>query len=285
MNRFTFSLLLSAATLSSFSQIDTTDINTKVNRLKTLEDHKAYLSEIYESDQSHRGKNTDDALDKLNLIKSCIYFNRFGHPSKEKIGRPAGALRIVWIHIKYPQVDKYTFPMIMEGYKAKEITEEDFREYYFNSIYSNEFSDKDHHTKPIGELLKKLKPNIKRPINISRVLELFKEEENFLKEKRNIIGMWQRETKYDTLPFNNDVIVNEIIYDPVQLFRDTNSDTYFYNLYSDGSGYPEKLTPSTKSKNRYYKYSEASGIYLEVMGDGTLKMQSGDDSIILNPLE
>ncbi len=96
-------LIIVAVVNTANSQIDTAAIRLKVNSLKSIEDHSRFWDEAYAIDQKYRGKTTNDSIDKLNLIKCCVYLNRFGFPDKKIL--KSSIITIVWIHNKYPQVD------------------------------------------------------------------------------------------------------------------------------------------------------------------------------------
>jgi hypothetical protein len=71
--------------ITLFSQIDTVEISKTINALTSIEQHTAFWKEIERTDQKYRGIYTVDSIDDLNLVKSSMYFNKFGYPNRENI--------------------------------------------------------------------------------------------------------------------------------------------------------------------------------------------------------
>jgi hypothetical protein len=245
--------------------------------MKSIADHKKFWKQIYADDQEYRGKLSNDSIDCLNLIKCCIYLNKFGYPERDILGKESQIISYVWIHNKYPETDFLTFPIIMEGFRTKQIEEENFKNYYLRSIYKNKYYDHNYKEKSITELLKKLKLRISKPIDINEVIKTFQKEQQFLKQSHIEIGIWNGQTKYDTLYLNDKPIINDVTNSPIRIFKSSN-DYYYHRLYEDKSHYPQMLI-EIPNKNYMYKLDENDKSYLQIEEDGSLKFVNEDGSI------
>ena len=270
-------ILLTINSDLALSQIDTTSIYKEINSIKSLLDHKKFWKQVKRDDQRFRGGLTNDSIDCLNLIKCCVYLNKFGYPDSQTLGSDSRIISYVWIHNKFPQTDLLTFPIIMEGFRNKQIDEDDFRNYYLRSIYKHQFADEDYKIIEISALLKKLKPPISRPINITAVLELIEKEQEFLNKTHSELGIWYGKPKYDTLYLNNNPVINDLTSTPIRLFQDIDGSYYYHKLHNDRSHYPQKLIKSKQRKNTFKLFKEQSS-YLEIEETGDLKLVNDDGS-------
>ena len=62
-----------------------------------------------------------------------MYLNKFGYPSEDI--KASKAMPVIWIHNSYPKVKEVSFPLILAGYKKKQILEKDLRTYYIRNLY------------------------------------------------------------------------------------------------------------------------------------------------------
>ena len=277
MKIITALIFVTLITSLAFAQIDTTSIYKEVNSIKSVKDHKKFWKQVHSDDQGYRGKLANDSIDFINLIKCCVYLNKFGYPDGKILGSDSRIISYVWIHNKFPQTDLLTFPIILEGFRNKQINEDDFRNYYLRSIYKRQFTDEDYKTLQISALLKKLKPPISRPINILAVINLINREQEFLNKTHNEIGIWNGKPKFDTLYLNNKPVINDLTSSPIRLFQDLEGSYYYHRLYNDRSHYPQKIIKSKQRKNTF-KLSVESSSYLEIDELGDLKLVNEDGS-------
>ena len=269
--------LISNLAFAQIAQIDTISIYKEVNSIKSVIDHKNFWKQVHSDDQGYRGKLASDSIDCLNLIKCCIYLNKFGYPDVKILGSDSRIISYVWIHNRFPQTDLLTFPIIMEGFRNKQINEDDFRNYYLRSIYKRQFTDEDYKTLQISTLLKKLKPPISKPINILAVTNLINKEQEFLNETHNELGVWYSKPKYDTLYLNNNTVIKDLTSSPIRLFQDLDGLYYYHKLHIDKSHYPQKLVKSKQMKNTFKLFEEQSS-YIEIDESGDLKLVNEDGS-------
>jgi hypothetical protein len=279
MKKYLFVLL----TLSHFtilSQVDTNKICNEINSLTSLEKHRSFWKEIKAADNKYRGINTIDSIDILNLVKSSMYFNKFGYPNKEIVGPESYIISYVWIHSKYPKASQYTFPIIVEGYRTGQIITSSFREYYSRKIYSRIKNDEGNKCLPIEPLINMLNENNTSKINIQHLLQLIEEEKMFLVQKHKLIGIWYEGVKYDTLYYNNKPVVAKHGGERLRIFQDSLQNYYYNYLYEDGSHYPQMLYKAKDHANRFYLFPDHN-FYLEITDDGNLYKAHDNRKVLL----
>jgi hypothetical protein len=264
----------------SFGQVDVIKIDTEIASLQSIEDHQSFWKSIYEIDQTYRGEDTVDSLDILNLLKISSYFNRFGFPDPNIMGSESRIISTIWIHNKYPQVDLYTFRIILAGHKKGLINEFDLRDYHLKSMYKRVFPDDGNKTRPLSEIFKCLSIDLSPKIDLDSLLSIYRQQENFLKEEKNIIGTWQANSSSKTYDLNGNPFHVEFQDDPIIIFQSTDQQYYFQRLYADGSHYPQKLFLNKEFSKRFYLY-ERGDFWFEILPTGDLlEKQEGKKSIL-----
>lgn len=173
------------------AQVDTLKLIQKVNSLTDLESHVLFWNEIDKSDQTHRGEIADEELDFNNLILVSYYLNKFGYPKRNLCGINSIVINPIWIHNKYPILKRFSFPIILQGFKANEIPEKDIRNYFLQTLYLMEYDDNDIKTKPLSVLFKSLKLNTSAKIDINTLCEAFDSCRKFELSPRELLGEWK----------------------------------------------------------------------------------------------
>lgn len=253
-----------------FAQPDTSAIVRQLDGLVSIESHRAWWAELYRVDQAYRGHLTVDSLDNINLVKVAMYVNRFGLPDKNLIGRPANAAWLVWIHSKYPRATAWAFPIVLEQYRQREISEFSLRDYYLRSLYLRRFPDEGYRTRPLGEIFHDLELNLARTIDIVTLLSLLEEEETFLRQPFDVVGTWRAAATKDTLSLDGKPLALSFQEDPIRIFRDTSGQAWLHRLYADGSHYPQPLIQDNPAILVYRLFPEGGPVYT-VLANGDLE--------------
>ncbi len=264
-----------------FAQPDTAAIARQLDGLVSIESHRAWWTEVYQTDQIWRGHLTVDSLDNLNLVRVAMYFNRFGLPDKSLIGQPANAVRLVWIHNKYPRTTAWTFPLILERYRHRATTEFDLRDYYLRSLYRRQFAGEGYRTRPLGELFRTLDLNTAQRIDIPQLLTLITEEEAFLRQPVEILGTWQGDATRDTLPLAGQPLALEFQDDPIRIFRDSSGAPFLHRLYADGSHYPQLLIQPDPTQPVFRLYPQDDPVYI-LLDNGDLEERINGQTRVLS---
>lgn len=252
------------------AQPDTTAIARQLDDLVSIESHRAWWAEVYRVDQAFRGHLTVDSLDNLNLVRVAMYFNRFGLPDKTLIGRPANAAWLVWIHNTYPRATAWAFPVILARYRQRATSEFDLRDYFLRSLYRRRFPDEGYRTRPLGELFRELELNMARTIDIPTLLIFMEEEEAFLHEPKDTLGIWQATAQNDTLALDGKPWTVSFQDDPILLFRDTRDQAWLHRLYPDGSHYPQPLIQPDSNQSAFRLFSDDGPTYI-ILANGNLE--------------
>jgi len=250
------------------SQIDTLAISTQLNSFKTSKDHKQFWKTINRHDQSYRGRESVDSNDLRNIVKSSMYYNKFGYPTIETAGKESSIINYVWIHNSIPKIDELTFSIILKGYLDRSISEDDFRNYYVRSFYSRKFYGEGYKTESIKNILNKLELELLVKIDIDQILLEFNEGKSFLEDEHEEYGLWTTEITYDTLYYNEQPIINEIVPDPIRIFIDSKGEYYLQYLYEDQSYYPRKIIYSNSNTFKLFNESKS---YYKVISNGDLE--------------
>ncbi len=248
----------------SWGQVDTTLLFERVNQLNDVESHMEFWEEIYRADQKHRGEQTVDSVDIANLILCSYYINKFGFPPKRLFGAKSKIITLVWIHNRFPGLDKLTFPIILSGFSAGEISEVDLRGYYLRTMYMRQFDDQGYLDKALKVIFKELALNISSKINVEEVLSEFNNCLDFEHGRKFIIGKWKEEDVYTVYHFDNDSIVNQVRQPVVTIFKSEDEKFYLNYGYSDHSHFPQELVPLHGMKNAFKFKNVTTNSYFEI---------------------
>jgi hypothetical protein len=253
---------------SATAQVDTLALFNEVNGLITVDDHREYFIQLRHRDQSLRANNTSKINDLRNLVSVSYYINIHGYPDPDAYGQSSSIISIVWIHNSYPAIDKYTFPIILEGLKGEYIAEKEIRQYYLRSLYNRKHTDDLLQTKDLDAVYKDLDLNTSNRINISKILEAYNKSEAFLNADYEVIGVWHDwKGRHD-----------------ISIFKDGNEQCYLHKHYTDGSHFPEKINQDKKFKT-LYKRSEDAFNYYGLQKNGQLSIKDNLGKRLCNAVE
>ena len=276
-----FLLLFITLNTNLFSQIDTTKFIGEVNSIVTNADHERFWNEIYFKDQTFRGRKSNDTIDIINLIKSSLYFNKFGFPDKNIVGDKTYIISSVWGNNKFPEVNKYTFPIIFEGYKLNIIDEKEYR-YLFSSLYKRISSDNGYKEKPLDELYSLLGLNLKKKIDINTLIKIFEEESCFLYSNNKFIGKWKEKAILDSNKKNGKIKTKKNYGNSILIFQSEDGNYFFKYLLMDRSHYPQQIFQTDKSLQKFYLFHGKED-YIEILKNGDLKMVFNDNTTFYSP--
>ena len=262
MNNFLFFLIFIVLSINLYGQnnsddrlkcfkIDTIKAKIRIQNLNDIKSHKDFWKNIEYIDQFYRGSKAVDSIDANNIILVSYYLNKFGYPERSLLGNPSSIISMVWIHSKYSSINKLTFPIILQGYLKKEITEKDLRTYYIRNLYLEKFNDNGFRFKPLKELFQALEVNVEKKINIKKIVEEL-DYYNNLKKSKIVIGQWKME------------------YYDVQIFKGSNNQYFFQKLYRDGS-YEPKLLKLVDNMTNHFKFANIiSSNFFKIAKDNSL---------------
>lgn len=258
------------------AQFDTLRIAAEIDNIKDQGDHQNFWEEIHELDQKYRGEATVDSIDFDNLLRVCMYYNRFGYPDKKLAGEKSSIISYVWIHNSTPRVGQYAFPIVFSGYLNKVFSQKTLRLYFLRVDYTSKFNDEKHLTDPLGKVLKKLEMSIGPRVDIAKLLSTQKEERSFLNAPHEELGMWIGETRYDTLSYQGKPVINTYEDAPKRIFQDQQGHYYFQKIYQDGSYFPRRLYKDARGRFRFF---ETSKDYYEILEDHRLRYVDAEGKV------
>lgn len=255
------------ATLDA-QEIDTLVLKNEVVNLKTFASKFAYLKKIYEEDQKYRGSQTNDSLDYQHIISIAYFINEFEYPREKDFGRYASALWLIWIHNKYREIDKVTFPVILKGFLCGEIKEKDLRTYYLRELYISRYDDEKYKTIPLKELFKVCEVNLDETISIKNILNAKTAIDNFDKQEALQTSCWKSEGTFKTFSLNSKNITTRFEGQLISIIKKSDGKLYLLMMHNDHSAEPRPL--ENIAPNKYKFEGQETDKYFEFSADRIL---------------
>ncbi|MBK6858917.1 MAG: hypothetical protein IPK91_13585 [Saprospiraceae bacterium] len=249
---------------------DTTELKLIINKLKTPEQHKIFWDKLYQIDQTlaQKGGNHDSIFER-NLILASMYINKYGFPDPKRSGNNGYIASYIWVHTKYLDMEKFTFPIIMKGFKSGLIEYNDLVNYFISGMYTQEFDiDDNYQNISLNDLFYKLQLNLSDTIDIHKLLLKLNRFHSFEKGHRSNLGIWQIFTPRDTLRYNDIVIPRGGEGEKCQMFKHEN-ENYYFGFLNSAVEYKEiEFLNANKTifKTKYYHGIE----YYEIMENGDI---------------
>ena len=253
-----FFILLGTSSL--YAQVDTTALKLEVDTINGNKDKKLFWEKIRHRDQTFRGNKYSVINDLENLISVSYYLNKFGYPIKNVDCEESSIISIVWVHNSFPEVEQVSFPIILQGFQTKQITESDLRSYYLRNLYNRQFNDQLYVQKSLSEIFKELNLNIQAKIDINQILTACNHSLQFLNEEHELIGQW---------------ILKNSGWEEVKIFKTTTGEFYLHKIYQDGSHYPQKLYQDSRFEN-LFRVHENDDFYYAIQDNGLLTIKDRD---------
>lgn len=138
MLKYIIILFLFNITNNIYSKTEFEIIENEIKQLHNKTEIENYWLKVHELDQNNNNgsNNYDEKIDLLNLYKVTILINSFGYPTKEFKYPIYTTPWVVWTHCDNNSLKKYTFPIILEGKKLKQIPQEFFPNYFVGGFLS-----------------------------------------------------------------------------------------------------------------------------------------------------
>ena len=265
-----------------YAQIDTSLIATQLARLTTSKDHKLFWQNIYEIDQSHRGKSTVDSLDKLNMIKATMYFNKYGYPDRTTVGSYHRTAQLVWKHTRFPNVKKYTFPLVWTAFVKKYIRIDELRFFYLAPIYNRSYADEGYKKNSIYSILEKLNPKLNGPILIDCLLTIYDKEESLINQKMYTVGCWETDKSIQEMDEVSQRPFSPYFTAPIEIWQARDKRYFMQRLNVDFSHYPQALALKDSNTFRYADV-EGSQTLFKILPSGDLEIRIAKQRIVFQP--
>ncbi|MCB0535287.1 MAG: hypothetical protein KDD14_23975 [Saprospiraceae bacterium] len=243
-------LAIAFSNIAYSQKIDTAQIKTQINSLKSGDAVQRALHKVIEEDQKFRGSQTNDSLDLLHLIWLSYFVQKFGYPDKKFFGNDAFASSIIWIH-NHRKLRIISFPIILKGFLSGQIREKDLRDYYLRTIYTYRFDDDGYLRMPLKELFEKLELNTSDSIPVEALLKTASEIYEFKNESRETIGVWKSDGRSKTYDHQGDKIEVEFEGERAEIFKLQNGKIYLSLSSSYGSKEPQELYRSRENQYRF----------------------------------
>jgi hypothetical protein len=251
-------------------QVDTLALRARVKSINTEREHVEFWDYIFERDQNSAQRISIASMDEENLISVSYYFNAFGYPDFEVLGNKSTIINMVWQHTASSQAKKLTFPIILQGYLKKAISEETFRTYFVRSLYHGSCVDKPYVKEPVSDFLKPLNVNVSSQISIHSILMEMDSLRRHLSCSKEIVGTWQSQTVMDTNYLHGKQLISKHEGAKVQIYKHADGHFYFTNMYSRDICQPDRLTYDPIKDiyeldgfkaNRYYQINNEGNLH------------------------
>jgi len=236
-----------------FSQFDTMALKQQVNNIRTEKRHTDFWDFIYERDQNMFQSNKLEQMNMENLILVSYYFNKFGYPDIDILGDKAKIINMVWLHNKYSEVQKMTYPFILHGYLEKQISEYNLRDYFLRILYQSYFDDHGHMQKPLSQIYKELEPNLSSQIDVQSFVKYYMEKEKYFNQDKEILGTWQSSDVMYNGALNGSPYSHAIQGNKVTIYKMPDG-KYFFEQLVDGQSIEPKELELIEGATRSFRF-------------------------------
>ncbi|MNJ95016.1 hypothetical protein D3C87_127200 [compost metagenome] len=116
----------------AFGQDRFEKLQTQISNLKTPEEIEAFWLTINQLDQDPSASATPDVtLPLYNLYAVSLLIEKFGYPTNSQYGYPIYTTPwLVWTHTGIPELEQYTFPIILKGKDLNELPPDRYPNYF-----------------------------------------------------------------------------------------------------------------------------------------------------------
>ena len=259
------------------AQFDTIALKQRVNEIHTEKNHTAFWDFIFERDQNMFQSDRIEVINFENLILVSHYLNKFGYPDIDVLGEKARIINMVWLHNKYFQIKKLSYPIILQGYLKKAISEFNLRDYFLRTLYQRSFDDHGHMTKPLSQIYKELEPKMSNYIDVQGLVDFYLERENYFNQDKILIGKWKSEEIEYSGTLNENLYSRILPGAKVTIYQLPDGNYFFEPLYDGQSHDPIELKAVDNSKLNFQFeiYKTRNWYQIEENGDLVYKDVSG----------
>lgn len=264
------------------SQPDTIALKSQVDNIYTEKSHKDFWDFIYDRDQNMFQSDRIEEINIENLILVSYYFNKFGYPDVSVLGDKSKIINMVWVHNKYYEIKKLTYPILLQGYLKKAISEFNLREYYLRILYQRYFDDHGHMTKPLSQIYKELEPNLSNQINVQKIVQTYVENEKYFGQKKVLIGTWKSEDLNYNGTLNGNPYSHNIPGNQVTVYQMPDGKYFFEPLFDGQSHDPIELKAINNSDLAFQFEQWQTPKYYQIAENGDLEFRDEKGLILLS---
>lgn len=191
-----FLLFLSTA----FGQDRFEKLRIQISNLKTPEEIKNFWGTINQLDQDPSASDTPDVtLPLYNLYAVSLLIEKFGYPTNSEYDYPAYTTPwLVWTHTGVPELEEYTFPIILKGKELNQLPSDRYPNYFVGGFllrnygFDMEFDpDLNNGDNAIILECQALFEKANHKVDPNKVLSLVKQHIKTLNYKdKNTLGTW-----------------------------------------------------------------------------------------------
>jgi len=266
------------------SQFDTIALKQRVNEIHTEKNHTDFWDFIFERDQNMFHSDRIEVINFENLILVSHYLNKFGYPDIDVLGEKAKIINMVWLHNKYFQIKKLTYPIILQGYLKKAISEFNLRDYFLRILYQRYSDDHGHMTKPLSQIYKELEPNVSNYIDVQGFVDFYLEREKYFNLNKILIGKWKSEDIEYSGTLNENPFTRILPGAKVTIYQLPDGKYFFEPLYDQQSHDPIELKAVDDSKlNFQFEFYQTQNWY-QIQENGDLEYKDVSGSVLNNYL-
>jgi len=265
---------------AGYSQPDTLSLKNQVDKIFTEKNHQDFWDFIYDRDQNMFTSDRIEEINIENLILVSYYFNKFGYPDFTVLGDKSKIINMVWVHNKYYEIKKLTYPIILQGYLKKAITEFNLREYYLRILYKRYYDDHGNMTKPLSQLYKELEPNLSNQIDIQKIIESYSKNEKYFNQRKQLIGTWKSEDLVYNGSLNGDPYSHNIPGGRVTIYVMPDG-KYFFEPMLDGQSHDPIELKVIDESNMTFQFSQIqSSKSYQITKGGDLQYKDETGSVL-----
>lgn len=270
-------LLFAISFMSSkvVSQPDTMLYKKQVEYLMDQSSIQSFLDTLFIRDSFYRGELASDMFDLENLISISYYVNRYGYPSYDDFGEASKTPWMIWKHTKYNSLRILSFPLILKGYQAGEISEDLMKNYLLKAVYKDHFDNNDYKHIPYEDLYTLLGLNIGELISIESLITKMKEIRLLNSTPKKEVLRWYGEELSKWVTENGERKWWTTRGAPVEIITLENCKIYFRKDNVDHSAEPYELMKIGEKKFRYK--NRETDKYFEIDPNGNLLYRDAEE--------
>lgn len=185
---------------TAFGQDRFEKLRIQISNLKTPEQIKEFWITINQLDQDPSPIDTPDVtLSLYNLYAASLLIEKFGYPTSSEYEYPAYVTPwLVWTHTGIPELEEYTFPIILKGKELNQLPPDRYPNYFVGGFlfrnygFDMEFDpDLNNGDNAIILECKTLFEKANHTVDPNKVLSLVKQHIKTLNYKdKNTLGTW-----------------------------------------------------------------------------------------------
>lgn len=268
--------LLSLEYILVSGQVDTAAIRRTIPTSDEFFQHQKFWDNIYFRDQELLSSPEHERINEENLVAVSMYFNRFGYPDYQRLGKRSKIIEMVWVHTSSIAFKLIAVPIMIRCFTSGANTEMEYREYFLRILYQNFYDDKGNMTLPLDSVYQRLNISDSDTISIPGLIKAFDYYHVQKSSIKDLVGEWWTAPRSKDYYLNGDTI--KVNFDQTRItISKTRDDNYYMHLYSKKGNImePSELALKAGSPLQYKETLKVTNKYWKITTTGDLIYTDG----------